>query len=97
MEKTIHSNAYALFIDLLRAHREKQGLTQQAVATAMGATQTFVSKCERGERRLDVFELYLWCKALGVSMATFVQSFDDALQVSMKGSFDMEKNNSIPD
>lgn len=80
MEKTIHSSAYALFLDLLKAQRESQGMTQQAIAAKMGTTQTFVSKCERGERRLDVFELYLWCKALEISMAAFVQNFDDAIQ-----------------
>lgn len=84
MEKTVHSSAYALFLNLLKAHREGQGLTQLAIAARMGTTQTFVSKCERGERRLDVVELYLWCNALGISMGAFVQSFDDALQTSIE-------------
>lgn len=84
MEKTIHSSAYALFLELLKAERERVGLTQQAVATRLGATQTFVSKCERGERRLDVFELYSWCKALEIPMAEFVQRFDEVLQAPTK-------------
>ena len=94
MEKTIHSSAYALFLDLLKAQRESKGLTQLAIAAKLGATQTFVSKCERGERRLDVFELFLWCEALGISMAEFVQRFDDALHASSVAGY--KKNSSDP-
>lgn len=86
MEKSIHSSAYALFLDLLKSQREGQGLTQLAIAAKMGTTQTFVSKCERGERRLDVVELYLWCNALGISIAAFSQSFDEAVRASKQAN-----------
>jgi len=86
MEKTIHSSAYALFLKLLKAQRDGQGLTQLAIAAKMGTTQTFVSKCERGERRLDVVELHMWCNALGITTADFVQDFDDALRASTKAN-----------
>ena len=78
MEKSIHSREYALFLDLLRDTREQAGLTQQCMAAMLNATQTFISKCERGERRLDVVELRLWCAALGVEMSEFVAQFDAA-------------------
>jgi transcriptional regulator with XRE-family HTH domain len=69
MEKSIYSREYSLFTQLLRKLREEKGLTQQAVAAKLGVTQTFISKCERGERRLDVVELRAWCNALGVPMS----------------------------
>lgn len=88
MEKTIYSRAYARFLDLLKAQRESHGLTQQALASKLGVTQTFVSKCERGERRLDVVELHSWCKALGISMGAFVESVEDALRVQQREAND---------
>ncbi|MGF6289650.1 helix-turn-helix domain-containing protein [Paraburkholderia youngii] len=79
MEKTIYSGQYALFIKLLRAAREDAGLTQEEVAARLKATQTFVSKCERGERRLDIIELRNWCKALGIPAAQFVAELEKKL------------------
>ena len=62
MEKTIYSQEYALFLKLLRDTREKLGLTQTELAERLGQTQSFVSKVERSERRIDVVELraLLW-------------------------------------
>lgn len=71
MEKSIHTREYALFLDMLRRVRDERELTQQDVATRLGATQTFVSKCERGERRLDIIELKNWCEAMEVTLVEF--------------------------
>lgn len=46
--------------------RKERGVTQGALGERLGNTQTFVSKVERGERRLDVAEFVDWCVALGV-------------------------------
>jgi transcriptional regulator with XRE-family HTH domain len=54
---SLHSAAYRLFLQKLRQARERSGLTQVEVAAKLRTTQTFVSKCERGERRLDIIEL----------------------------------------
>jgi len=79
MEKSIHSSGYIAFLDLLRAVREEAGLTQQIVATKLGTTQTIISKCERGERRLDVIELRDWCAVLGVNMLDFIARLETIL------------------
>lgn len=76
MEKSIYSDEYKLFIKLLRGARERFGLTQQEIAERLNATQTFVSKCERGERRLDVVELRAWCTALGITLNDFLVELD---------------------
>jgi len=57
MEKSIHSASYAIFLKVLKKTREDAGLTQTQLAHKIGETQTFISKCERGERRIDVVEL----------------------------------------
>lgn len=78
MQKSIHTKEYALFLECLRAARERAGLTQFEVASRLNATQTFVSKCERGERRLDIVELRQWCSAIETTLGEFSSRFDDA-------------------
>lgn len=63
-------------LSLLISTREKAGLTQQQVAEALGETQSFVSKCERGQRRLDLVEVRMWCGVLGASFSAFAQELD---------------------
>lgn len=78
MDKSIYSREYSLFLDLLHLARQQTGLTQGDVAAILGVTQSFVSKCERGERRLDVVEVRLWCKALGIPIQKLIDEFDEA-------------------
>jgi len=76
VEKFVVSADYARFLVQLRTARRAAGLTQQQVATRLGQTQSFVSKCERGERRIDVIELRAFCRALNTSFNEFVQQLD---------------------
>ena len=62
-----------------RPSRERAGLTQVQLARKIGETQTFVSKCERGERRVDVVELRTFCKASGSNLKLFVAALEKAL------------------
>lgn len=80
MEKSIYSDEYKQFINLLRSSRERSGLTQQEIAGRLKSTQTFVSKCERGERRLDVVELRAWCSALGITLNDFLLELEETRQ-----------------
>lgn len=48
---------YQYLADILRRYRIAADLTQSEVATRLGMPQSFVSKMESGERRLDVIEL----------------------------------------
>ncbi len=53
-----NGKAYARFLKhRLRRARQAAKLTQQDVARRMDRPQSFVSKCESGERRIDVIEL----------------------------------------
>jgi transcriptional regulator with XRE-family HTH domain len=80
MEKSIHSTRYAVFLKVLREARERAGLTQVQLARKIGESQTFVSKCERGERRIDVVELRTFCQALGLDLKQFVGALEKALR-----------------
>jgi transcriptional regulator with XRE-family HTH domain len=79
MVKSIHSPEYKTFLAVLRQARRRAGITQLELATKLGKEQTFVSKCERGERRIDVIELRAICAAIGVSMKQFMAALDKKL------------------
>lgn len=79
MDKTIYSESYQTFLRLLRSTREALGVSQVELAIRLSETQSFVSKCERGQRRLDIVEVATWCNALGLSLAEFSAHLDDAL------------------
>jgi len=76
MEKSIHSADYAVFLRVFRHARRSAGLTQAQLAKQIGENQTFVSKCERGERRIDVMELRAFCDAFGLTLKQFVSKLE---------------------
>ena len=57
LPKSLYSETYSRFLEQLRKARESAGLTQEEVARRLGRPQSFVSKCESGERRVDIAEL----------------------------------------
>lgn len=79
MEKTIHTKDQKTLLRLLKEVREKAGLTQEDLAARLGETQSFVSKCERGERRLDILEIRHFCKSIGIPFPQFCKQLDAAL------------------
>lgn len=72
MPRTISDPDHARFVRLLRGYRLDAGLTQADLADRLGHAQTFVSKYELGQRRLDIVELSAVCDALGVDVGTVV-------------------------
>jgi transcriptional regulator with XRE-family HTH domain len=76
VKKSIYSPEQAELLRLLREKRKGAGLSQIELATRLGRSQSFVSKYESGELRLDLVELNLICRALGVSLSSFVRQFE---------------------
>lgn len=72
MEKSIYSAEYQQLCALLRQLRRAAGLTQAEVAERLNVPQSFVSKYESGERRLDVIELRHVAEALGATLEKVV-------------------------
>lgn len=62
--------------NVLLEARRKKGLTQVDVAALLDKPQSFVSKYESGERRLDVVEFLEVCKSLKVNPAMIIQQLD---------------------
>ncbi len=85
MSKSSLTTEYAIFRDLLRELRSEKGLTQVQLSETLGMPQSFVSKYETGERRLDVIELREVCQSLGTTLAAFAKKLEARLNESKNG------------
>jgi transcriptional regulator with XRE-family HTH domain len=63
-----HDPLYIEFVARLRAARKDAGYSQSGFGERIGKEQSFVSKVETCERRLDVIEAARWCAALGIPL-----------------------------
>jgi len=79
MSRSVFSGAYATFIAELVAARKTAGLTQVQLAERLSKPQSFVSKIERGERRIDVVEFCAMARAMGVEPASLLERIDGKL------------------
>ena len=70
---SVHTAAYRRFLARLRDARLRADLTQAEVARRLRQPQSFVSKCESGERRVDVVELGEFAKLYRKPLAWFVK------------------------
>ena len=77
-----HSNLDAqrekLYV-LLKRIRQDKGIRQVELAERLGVPQSFVSKYESGDRRLDILELRQICNAIGISLEEFIRKLEDSL------------------
>jgi transcriptional regulator with XRE-family HTH domain len=63
-------------LELLKQTRLDAGLTQAQMAKKLGQPQSFVSKYESGERRLDILELKQVCRACNISTPNFLNRLE---------------------
>jgi transcriptional regulator with XRE-family HTH domain len=75
VSKTAYTQANDVFRELLKETRVAKNLTQANVAKLLGLPQSYVSKYESGERRLDFVETVLVCEALGMSIEEFAAAY----------------------
>lgn len=73
MTRSAFSSKYQDFRRRLVRARKAAGLTQVEVARRLRRPQSFVSKVERGERRLDVVEFLEVAKAVGIDATTLLK------------------------
>jgi transcriptional regulator with XRE-family HTH domain len=76
MKKTIYSEQQECLIKLLRQIRIENNFTQLELAKKLNQPQSFISKYESGERRVDLVELKFICNGLGISLMDFIERFE---------------------
>ena len=72
--KSIYDEDYIEIITRLWIIRTSKNITQLDLANKMGKTQSFVSKIESCERRLDVIEFLRWLDTLNISFSDVIPS-----------------------
>jgi transcriptional regulator with XRE-family HTH domain len=72
MKKSIHSNERTVFVGKLKKARVEAGLTQAEVAEKLGCSQSWVSKVELGELRVEAIWLNRLAKLYGKSVSYFL-------------------------
>lgn len=73
---SIRSDLYRQVVGLLIRARKDAGLTQVDLAKRIGQRQTFISKYELGERRLDVAEFLEISRAIGTDPYKLMREAD---------------------
>ncbi|MEC7795457.1 MAG: helix-turn-helix transcriptional regulator [Pseudomonadota bacterium] len=67
MPRTIRSAGQLALTQILAAERKRAGLTQADLASRLHCHQSLIARIESGERRIDVVELIILARAIGVS------------------------------
>lgn len=70
--KPIHTPEYTRMRERLKEARKAAGMTQEHVAEELGRPQSFVSKVETGERRIDPTELEKFARLYGKPITYFL-------------------------
>jgi len=68
---------YQRFSAVLKKIRQERGINQVEIAKRLKKPQSYISKIESGERRLDFVELRVLCHVMGISVADFARTFEE--------------------
>lgn len=73
MSRSVYNDDYKKLIEKLKQARLDVGLSQQSVAEKLNKPQSYISKVESGERRLDVIEVKALAKVYMKKLEDFVE------------------------
>ena len=83
MPKSVHTDKYAKFRELLIAIRNNLSLTQTQLAEKLGKPQSFVSKYESGERRLAFIEVLELAQCLNFDVGILADIIENSDGVNL--------------
>ncbi|MBC8394295.1 MAG: helix-turn-helix transcriptional regulator [Deltaproteobacteria bacterium] len=73
MKKSVYTDQYRAIIEKLKEARLQRGLTQLQVAKTLGVGQSFISKIESGQYRLDILQLQEFAKLYKKPLPSFLK------------------------
>jgi transcriptional regulator with XRE-family HTH domain len=71
---TIVTKRHKRLVEILVAARKSAGVRQAELARRVGKTQTFVTRFEAGQRRIDVIELLALCEIIGIDALKVIRN-----------------------
>lgn len=84
MTKTLRTDGHLALIEALISARKSQKLSQAALADRLRCHQSFIARIESGQRRIDVPELVIIARALGVPAELFFEAVIKAVPLGEK-------------
>lgn len=82
--KTIYTKEYRILLRMLKSKRQQKRISQENMAKKIGVPQSFISKIESGERRIDVMELFHYCEVLGIEIIQFITDLIKEINIGKK-------------
>jgi len=73
MSKSIYTNEHKKLVRKLIEAREERGLRQEDAAKLLGKTQSYISKIEAGQRRIDLIQLKEFAKIYKKDLSFFTK------------------------
>jgi transcriptional regulator with XRE-family HTH domain len=80
VSESTYSSEYRIFLQQLRAAREKSQLSQRELAERLNKSYSYVAKLETGYSRMDIYQIRLYLRAVGMPFLEFMQEYEAALQ-----------------
>ena len=81
MPKTLWSDAQEALVAALVRARKGAGLSQAAVAQSLRCQQSLIARIESGERRIDLVEFVILCRAFGIDPSHVLQEVSPLIPV----------------
>ena len=73
MVKAIYSKEHRSLVERLKKARKEKGLDQMDVAKLLGVSQSYISKMEAGQRRIDIVQLKRFAKVYRKKIEYFLK------------------------
>lgn len=73
MPKTIYSKEHRMLVERLRKARKEAGLDQEDVAKILKVSQSYISKIESGQRRVDIVQLKAFARIYKKKIDYFIK------------------------
>lgn len=84
MKKSLNSKEHQILLEMLYQLRASLGLRQTDLAKLLNVPQSFISKIESGERRIDLIELRVILKCFNTDITEFVIELEKKINESRK-------------